>query len=298
MRMIVKNILLMTLLVGLLSACGAGRYAMREIDMYKGPDLNTVPQTVTVIFPILPAVNDIVSYDPRIIAWEMRIWDEKGAEESILALRIGFRDNYGRKRLVAVYPHPKASLVGKRVAVIGHCGFFIFNLAGRRRELSQSLSGRIKLEKYKDFLKPIAVDSPFVTELKKDSAEFVDLANLYKNFWQIVLDREASEYGYAQMVSSLSEEELHQLAKKSSRTREFLSWLGEDWKLIFTIPVLPPQELAANMIVAKIFTLPKLWAREVNRLGCLQSQVRAEDVARMVLYGISEYGRTRTGGEK
>lgn len=282
-----KILLLGAFCVALLMLLGCGRhYVMDRPDMYLAPSLEQLPEKVTVVTYVINPVLDLSEGGDGRFSWKAVMWDKQGEETNLLALNL--TQFIGDKRFLVVIPKPLSEVAGPRLAVIDHGGKRLYNHAGEYRQLD-SLSSKVKVVDFKDFLVELSPDYKFVREIRTDSAEFRAIIQLYKQF-RIQDLKVARGYIYQKYGSNLTSEQLDQLARDDSLIRGFVDWLGRDWKLFVIFPFMDVGGTLLTAGIVKVFTLPSIWGDRIDRPGYMEHKPDAEFIAKMVLRALEEYG--------
>ncbi|MDD4271411.1 MAG: hypothetical protein PHF50_01255 [Patescibacteria group bacterium] len=269
----------------MLSGCGR-HYVMNRPDMHLAPSLEQTAQKVTVVTYAINPILDLSEGGDGRFAWTAVLWDKAGQETKLIALNLG---NFsGDKRFMIIIPRSLAEVTGCRLAVVDHGGKRFYNHAGEVRQL-ESISGKVDIGKYKDFLLELGPNYNFVKELNVNSAEYKAIEKLYADFR--IRDLEvARKYVYQKYGSNLTSEQLDRLAWDDSIVHGFLDWLGRDWKLFLMYPFMDIGSTALVAGIVKVFTLPSIWGDRIDRPGYMEYKPDAEYTAKMVLRGLKEYG--------
>lgn len=258
----------------------APHYSMPSVDMSIVPDIYKAPEKITVaVFNINP-VLDLAEGGEGRISWPAYMQDTNGTEYKLLALQVGYM-------LTIVIPNSKTELIGNRLAVFSRDGRLVYNENGEAQKLKSPRS-QVDLSSLGNFIPEITQDSTFVYEVINGSQEYKDLLDIYREFRieEISLVR---DYVYKNYGSSFTEEELNKISADDSLVNGFAKWLGEDWHLIFTYPLISPEAIGFNMLIAKVFTLPSIWGSRLNKPGYLQHITDAERTAEITLRALQRY---------
>ena len=280
-----KSFLLVVLLALVLASCGR-RHMMSRPDMHLAPSLGRLPTKVTVVTYAVNPLLDLAEGGDGRFSWKAVMWDKEGKETSLLAINLG--QFIGDKLFLIIIPKPLAEVIGSHVVVFDHGGKRLYNHKGEIR-LLDSMSKKVDIKKYPDFLPELGPNLSFVKELDTSSEEFQAIVKLYADFR--IRDLEAArDYIYEKLGSNFTSEQLDQLAKEDSIVRGFANWLGRDWKLFVTVPFVGFGSTALAAGVVKVMTLPSIWGDRIDRPGYMEHKPDAESAAKMILRGIKEYG--------
>ncbi len=271
----------------LLAGCGR-HYAIDRADMYLSPSVSEMPESFTLVAEILDPVRDIAEGGSGRFAWKSVIIDKNGKESNYLAISIGKRDRAGNKVLLTMIPETLDELNGGYYFSLNHTGTKIYNHLGESRKL-KSLGKRIKVKNYKGFLTEIKKGESFIVEVKKDSQAYKSLEKVYLDFRSKELSL-ARDYVYRKYGSSLTEDEIDEIARDDSIVHSFADWLGRDWKVFLMYPFTSITGTAIVSGVAKVFTIPSIWGDKINKPGYMEYITDAESTAEMALRAIKEYG--------
>lgn len=262
-------------------------YKMKLEDMHVAPIVGNMPDKFTVVAsylnPVLDLSEGFVGY-----SWPARMWNKNSKGTELLALNIGKLDEQKRKVMLIVIPLPLEQIVGNYYGYFNRCGSYVYNHLGEYRKL-KSLSSKIDINEYKDFLPRIERGKKNVYEVNRVSPEFNELVQLFTDF-RIKEINMVREYIYKKYGSNLTKEQLQEIAYKDSVVRNLAEWLGSGWYVVAMVPW--PGIVSAAIVagLVKVFQLPSVFGDKLNQPGYMEYVTDAETVAKISLRALSEYG--------
>jgi len=269
-----KRIMPIYILLMLLSVACAPKYALKQSDMYQARMLDEKDAPVyTVVSSVLNPMLSLAEGGHGRISWRAIIVKD-GKEIESLATRLG-----NDHQLVAVFPGSIEDNRGK-FAVIEHSGLGMYNVSGQRTSIGALSS--VNPQDYGDFMNTIEPGQNYVQELRVNTDEFAGLLSRYVDFRKRDLE---SVYG-----TNLTEEQWREVAKQDEVVAGLLSILLDDWQVLLTYPLVSPEAIGFNALVAKIFQIPTLGSRKLNAPGYATYKPTALDSAEMILRALREHG--------
>lgn len=291
------------LLALILGGCASKHISQKE--MFVTPRLSDFTEVTAITFklnPQLDVADTMFLYNIGVqstsFSWKAVIWKptKKGWDvEELLAVRF---EHEGQKFLLVTYPGPRDSLNGAYVGILDHAGRRVYNLSGAWAEVSGSLKSLPKKKGMVQFLTQISEGSGFVNSFRKDQQDFTDLEAYYQAFRKSEVES-LKKYVYdkygVKYDAVVSTEVLKAVEADNSLGKKFVRWLGEDWKVLFTYPLMSVEKTGASMLLAKVFTLPSIWQDEIDKAGYMDRTPTAAETYDMIQYFAEEYLNSQSG---